>query len=100
MAGLRGRCAVSALYVQTRELPPSLQSALQSVGYGRRDIAVYAAETTSVACAGGQGQRGFVLLVNLATGSRESHQGSWGGPNMFNPQIIKINISLTFVAYK
>ena len=32
-----------------------------------------------------RGQRNFVIAVNLATGETESHHGSWGGANAFNP---------------
>lgn len=70
-------------HVKTRELPQTLQSALESVGYGRADIAVSAAETYSPCAGSGDGLRSFVIAVNLATGAMERRDGSWGGSNMF-----------------
>lgn len=72
-------------YAIVKELPESLQSALSAVGYGRKDIELRAKETESLFCAGGDGYRGFAVLVNIATGEREVHRGSWGGSNAFNP---------------
>lgn len=74
------------MYVQTSELPETLQSALLSCGYHRKDIEVEARETASVRVGGGSGYRGFVVLVDIATGRQETHTGSWGGANMFNPK--------------
>jgi len=73
------------VYVQVKTLPQALQNALKAHGYGRADIAVDAAETFTAFVAGGQGQKGFCTLVNLATGETETHWGSWGGSNMFSP---------------
>lgn len=71
-------------HVSVAELPESLRSALKSTGYGGKDIAIEARETASVIDAGSDGRRGFVVLVDLATGRAETHMGSWGGANMFN----------------
>lgn len=65
-------------------LPASVQRALKSTGYGRRDIGIDARESVAMAIGGGDGYRGFVVLVDLATGRAETHTGSWGGSNMFN----------------
>ncbi len=73
------------LYVPVRELPDSLRAALSSVGYGRADIEVEARDSVSPRVGGGEGKRGFVLIVDLATGRTEEKLGSWGGSNMFNP---------------
>jgi hypothetical protein len=74
------------MYVQVAELPESLQGALKSVGYGRKDINIEAREQVYMADGGGEGFRAFVVLVDLATGRAERHDGSWGGANMFNPR--------------
>jgi hypothetical protein len=73
------------MYVTITELPDTITSALKSVGYGRKDINVEPRETVSVQDMGSSGRRGFVVLVDIATGRTELHQGSWGGANMFNP---------------
>lgn len=73
-------------YAKVKELPDALQQALAAVGYGRSDILIEAKETESLFIAGGDGYRGFVCLVDLGTGSRQLHRGSWGGSNILNPQ--------------
>jgi len=72
-------------YVEVAELPATLQRALKAVGYDRTDISMQASESYTPAGGSGQGQRRFVMAVNLATGERQEHWGSWGGANMFNP---------------
>jgi hypothetical protein len=56
------------------------------VRYGATDIEVIAAESVSPSGISGDGMRAFVVIVDLASGQCKSMQGSWGGPNMFNPQ--------------
>jgi hypothetical protein len=73
------------VFVSVRELPPCLQRALESVQYGAKDVALVAAETVCLLDPGGQGRKGFAVLVNLETGERKKLEGSWGGANMFNP---------------
>lgn len=70
-------------HIKVKELPSALQRALESVGYGRADIAVKASETYTPFTGSGDGLRSFVVAVNLATGAMERHDGSWGGTNMF-----------------
>ena len=72
-------------YAIVRELPEVLQRALSSVGYGRKDVEIRASEKESLFCAGGDGNRGFAILVNLSTGACETHMGSWGGSTPWNP---------------
>lgn len=74
------------LHAKIQDMPNAIKSALSSVGYTRKDIAVHAAETCCLAAGGGQGRREFAIVVNLATGERKETWGSWGGANMFNPQ--------------
>lgn len=73
------------IHVETKTLPDSLQRALRAIGYGRADIGVRPTESYTQWAPSGQGQRAFTMAVNLATGDRTVAQGSWGGPNMFNP---------------
>jgi hypothetical protein len=73
------------MYVAVKELPNSLIRALASIGYGKKDIDVNIQDTVSLQVSGGDGRRGFALIVNLATGETHMLQGSWGGSNMFNP---------------
>jgi len=74
------------MHISTKDLPTSVRSALNSVGYHRNDIRLEQSEKISACCGGGQdGQRDFVVIVNLSTGEFKTSLGSWGGSNMFNP---------------
>ena len=74
------------MYIEVKDLPECIQSALHEVKYGRKDISVSAVETVSMAGDGGDGSRRFVIMVNPDTGERKTLWGSWGGANMFNKQ--------------
>lgn len=71
------------MYVELKSVNPHLRTALDSVGYGCKDVQVEAAETVDPTVGGGSGARGFVTIVNLDTGARQTVNGSWGGANMF-----------------
>lgn len=71
------------MYTQVKDLPESIQSALSSIGYGRKDISLEVAESISPSVGGGDGLRGFCIIVNIETGERKTEVGSWGGSNMF-----------------
>jgi hypothetical protein len=74
------------MYAQITDLPRPVQSALESVGYHRKDIRVEASPTVILGnTAYGDGYQAFTTLVNLDTGETQTVKGSWGGPNMFNP---------------
>lgn len=77
---------MSITYLETSTLPPCLQSALEAAGVGRKTIGVYVQDTVSMLAPSGDGMRGFTILVDLDTGDRQEHQGSWGGANAFNPR--------------
>lgn len=77
------------MYVPVKDLPIVVQQALSSVGYGKKDIEVIAAETATFACAGSDGQRAFVIMCSKS--EYKTVQGSWGGSNIFNPQNIVDN---------
>lgn len=71
-------------YQLVSELPECLINALKFVAYGSRDIEILPREKTAISYAGGDGRRGFAILVNLSTGEYKIHYGSWGGANAFN----------------
>lgn len=71
------------VYVETKTLPDTLQSALASAGHSRPIVPVYVSETSSMSSASGDGMRGFTVLVDIDTGRSEAHVGSWGGSNPF-----------------
>jgi hypothetical protein len=73
------------MYVSTRELPEFVQSLLKKHGYHRPDISVVAKGAVSISDAGAAGQRAYSIVVNLETQQSQTHMGSWGGSNMFNP---------------
>jgi hypothetical protein len=71
------------MHVEVKELSPALRDALASVRYGAADVEIIPAESVEVAVAGGDGMRGYVIGLNLATGERNGLSGSWGGANPF-----------------
>jgi len=71
-------------YMLVRDLPKSLQAALDNVGYGKKDIEVKARETFNPVAMGGQGYRGFVAVCPMDdSGEFKVTYGSWGGENAF-----------------
>jgi hypothetical protein len=72
------------VYVDTNTLPPTIGAALSSAGYARPIIGVYVRDTASMHAVSGDGMRGFTVLVDIDSGRSETHQGSWGGANMFS----------------
>lgn len=77
--------ALSRMRVATKDLPDTIQSALRALNYHRHDIDVDTAERVSLHDAGSAGRRGFVALVDLASGETRVSRGSWGGANIANP---------------
>ena len=80
------------MYMSIKDLTPSLQSALNDLGYHRPDISVEAKETIDISCCAGDGMRGYYALVSL-DGSipAEIHYGSWGGQNMFEVKRVDVD---------
>lgn len=74
--------------VATKELPAVLRSALKNLGFHRSDIAVRTAEKFSAALCANDGERGFICVLNLATGDVKQERGSWGGANIFEAKIV------------
>ena len=71
------------IYVQPKDLPATLFSALQAYGFERKDLPVEATETYTPDCAYGTGCRQVSVKVDLETGERTALEGSWGGSNPF-----------------
>lgn len=72
------------MYVKVSDLPQAVQSALESVGYGRKDIQVKTSKDVVLSGSGGSGRQAFATLVNLDNGRSQTVRGSWGGQNMFD----------------
>jgi hypothetical protein len=72
------------MYATVKELREPLRAALAAVGYGGRDVELVPATTVDPTVGGGDGMRGFVTVVNLDTGVRQTVNGSWGGSNPFS----------------
>lgn len=73
------------LFVRVKTLPDSVQSALKAVNFGSEGVCLEASESISPSVAGGKGQKGYCIILNMATGERKEMFGSWGGSNLFNP---------------
>jgi len=71
------------MHVRVSDLDATVQAALRSVDYHVPDIQVVPTEELNVSVSGGDGMRGFALLVNLTDGQIKRMTGSWGGSNMF-----------------
>lgn len=78
---LLAKNAGNGTHVSVRDLPPTVQRALKSLDYNRRDIEVRAQSSVSIQDSGGDGFQGFALVMNISTGDSKLYQGSWGGPN-------------------
>ena len=74
------------MFILVRDLPPVVQRALESVQYHKADISVRAASEVNISGAGGAGRKAFTILVNFQNNTYQTHWGSWGGANMFNPK--------------
>jgi hypothetical protein len=72
------------MHVSVKELPETIKSLLNDVGYHKADIKVEFVESLELSePAFGDGYRGFSSIVNIATGQRQIAHGSWGGANPF-----------------
>lgn len=74
------------MWIETKELPESVRTALGRVDYNRKDVEVRVERELVMSSAGSKGRRAFVLMVNLSTGEVDGQFGSWGGENMFCPR--------------
>ncbi len=73
--------------IRTKDLPDCLRAALKEVDYGAQDIGVEISSTISALSQGGQGSRGFTLVVELSTGKFTKRLGSWGGASIEMKQV-------------
>lgn len=73
--------------IRTKDLPDCLRAALKEVEYGAQDISVEISSTISALSQGGQGSRGFTLVVELSTGRFTKRLGSWGGASVEMKQV-------------
>ena len=85
------------MYIRTKALPIAIQTGLETVGYHRDDVEVIVTETVSPSNAGMDGMRAFFVMLDISTGKTEHLNGSWGGPNMFNP---RNRVDLDLSSYK
>jgi hypothetical protein len=76
------------IHVPVKELPDSLRSALKRVRYGSRDIGVVAQERVEPNPYAAEGQKGFVLVIDIASGRSRDLEGSWGGASPNGPSEI------------
>jgi hypothetical protein len=76
------------IHVPIKELPDSLRAALKRVGYGSRDIGVVAQDKVDPNPYAAEGQKGFVQVIDIASGRSRDLEGSWGGASPNNPSEI------------
>lgn len=81
----------NAIAIETKTLPATIKAALEEVEYGARDIMARVSDKVSGYSGGNQGQRGFIIIVNIASGEKVTHWGSWGGSNPFTTQQIDVD---------
>lgn len=72
---------MKTVHVQTKDLPDFVKSVLRTNNYNRPDVAVVIADgPVSVGGPVNDGQRGYTVAVDLATGNvSQTIMGSWGG---------------------
>jgi hypothetical protein len=87
-------------YVNVRDLPEVLSSALSTCSYAKPNVQILIKEKESVQGAGMQGYRSFAMIVNMSTGESKQLQGSWGGSNPFNPTNVVDNNDQVYVIPK
>jgi hypothetical protein len=81
------------IHVVVRDLPEVLQRALKSVRYNRRDVGVESGSsfTPTEGSAGFEGNRGYVIVVDLVGGHFKTHEGAWGGPSPFDQRQVDLD---------
>lgn len=77
------------MYASVNDLPNVVRSAMEIVGYHRKDIEVKFVDETTFASAYGKGYCAYLVSMNLATGVKSAvSYGSWGGSNPFESKAI------------
>jgi hypothetical protein len=73
------------MYTKLTDLPETIQSALNKLGYYKADISIDVSESVSPFVGSGDGLRGFCVILDIITGESDIKTGSWGGSNMWSP---------------
>jgi len=73
------------MYIFVNDLPPIVQQTLRRFSYFRKDISITPKESVSIRSSGGAGQRDYTAIIQVGSNEVETHTGSWGGANIFNP---------------
>lgn len=71
------------MYIEIKNLPVSIQNALVSANYNKKDVEVKVAESVDPRPPSDKGKKGFFAACNLVSGSHKITWGSYGGSNMF-----------------
>lgn len=82
--------ATQEIFVDLKDLPEVLQRALQSVGYRKPNIGVKQATSfrPNDGSSAFEGNRGYLLIVDMKSGQFKHFQGSYGGSNMFTKNTV------------
>lgn len=77
------------MHIRMTDLPAAIRSALESCGYHRADVEVSEAATYSPkGTTAFEGNRGYCVVVNVATGEQHAEVGAWGGANGFSAHAV------------
>lgn len=83
----------SRVHVLVKELPEILQRALKEVRYNKRDIDIQSADKVSPSegSASFDGNRGYVVVVDLSSNRYKINYGAWGGANVFDQRQVDLD---------
>ncbi len=89
---------MDGIYIQVRDLPSSVRNLLAGVGYNKADVCVIPKAEINPSSSGGDGYRAFFGFTKISENPEECNitYGSFGGPNMFNPQNLVDNLQKSF----
>ena len=72
------------MYTLVKDLPETIQTALESINFHKKDINIEIKEKVCVQSMGGNGYRNFSVIVDIVSGECKTLKGSWGGANPWN----------------
>jgi hypothetical protein len=83
----------SKVHVLVRDLPEPLQRALKEVRYNKLDIGIQSASQVAPTegSAAFDGNRGYIVVVDLASGHYKVHLGAWGGASAFDQRQVDLD---------